>query len=691
MLRLFVLPLLIGYCFGQDPVKTSESLQGRGIDVEQKRQVREELSKNVPRGYALIIGVGTYQKLDPRQNLKYSENDARHIHDVLIGQESGSFEPENVRELIGPEATLAKITEALDGWLPSVATKNDRVVIYFAGHGFLADHQGYLAPYDVDPKRLKETAYSMEKLGEVVGKRIHSRWTVLFTDACHSGAITPETTPASINDGLAGINVNVLSLTASRKNESSFEDPELGFGVFTYYLWQGLRGQADRNKDGKVTANELVEYVRTNVYDHVTKRHQEQSPHENQDFDPQLVLAFNPGFVPQGGQTVHEGELVVESNKNGVEIFLDGKPVGVVNQDTPLRLPGISVGSHVVRGVKKGYDDDNQEIPVYPGRPTTVSIKIQFARVRKKAAVDQFNEGLKLYNKGSEKDCRQALPLFASAFAADPKYSEAAMYLGRTYQILYEDKEALQYLKKAVDLDPDFTEARISYASLLLDRGETAEAVRQLRQVLDRDPKNSLAHSHLSHAYFMLESFDKASGEALEAIRLDPSNSQAYLWKGDSLRARKKFDQGKQSYLEFLRISDFDPSLQEKIAYYLLSNPFSNAFALRRATERQIYRDQRNQAYFGLCNCEQVLGELDEAMKHCKKALAYDPQDPYSYFHLGVINLKLYNMQPAKSLLLASQTCLQKMLAINPELSESDAARQYLAVIDDRLKKFSNR
>src|SRR5215831_11494838 len=134
MLRLFVLPLLIGYCFGQDPVKSSENLQGRGIDVEQKRQVREELSKNVPRGYALIIGVGTYQKLDPGQNLKYSENDARHIHDVLIGQESGSFEPENVRELIGPEATLAKITEALDGWLPSVATKNDRVIIYFAGH-----------------------------------------------------------------------------------------------------------------------------------------------------------------------------------------------------------------------------------------------------------------------------------------------------------------------------------------------------------------------------------------------------------------------------------------------------------------------------------------------------------------------------------------------------------------------------
>ena len=543
MLRLFILPFLFSCCFGQDPGKGNENLQGRGIDVEQKRQVREELSKSVPRGYALVIGVGTYQKLDPSQNLKFSENDARHIHDVLIGQESGSFEPENVRELIGPEATLAKISEALDEWLPSVATANDRVVIYFAGHGFLADHKGYLAPYDVDPKRLKETAYSMEKLGEVVGKRIHSRWTVLFTDACHSGAITPETTPAAINDGLSGINLNVLSLTASRKAKSSFEIQELGFRfspTICGKAYARVRADHNRNKDGKVTANELVEYVRTNVYDHVTKRHQEQSPHENQDFDPQLVLAFNPGFVPQGGPTLHEGELVIESNKNGVEIFLDGKSVGVVNQDTPLRIPGISVGSHAVRGVKKGYDDDNQDIPVYPGRPTTVSIKIQFARVRKKAAVDQFNEGLKLYNKGSEKECREALPLFASAFAADPKYSEAAMYLGRTYQILYEDKEALQYLKKAVDLDPDFIEARISYASLLLDRGETAESVRQLRQVLERDPRNSLAHSHMSHAYFMLEAFDKASGRGVGSNPARPCQTPRLTFGRETACARRR-------------------------------------------------------------------------------------------------------------------------------------------------------
>ena len=40
---------------------------------------------------------------------------------------------------------------------------------------------------------------------------------------------------------------------------------ELGHGVFTYYLVQGLQGAADLNKDGIVTLQELYEYVEQQV------------------------------------------------------------------------------------------------------------------------------------------------------------------------------------------------------------------------------------------------------------------------------------------------------------------------------------------------------------------------------------------------------------------------------------------
>jgi len=45
----------------------------------------------------------------------------------------------------------------------------------------------------------------------------------------------------------------------------SIELPELGHGIFTYYLVEGLKGAADLNKDGIVTVQELYEYLEQQV------------------------------------------------------------------------------------------------------------------------------------------------------------------------------------------------------------------------------------------------------------------------------------------------------------------------------------------------------------------------------------------------------------------------------------------
>jgi len=54
-------------------------------------------------------------------------------------------------------------------------------------------------------------------------------------------------------------------MTASRPNEVSLEMAELGHGLFTYYLLQGLGGAADLNRDGIVSLQELYEYVEQEV------------------------------------------------------------------------------------------------------------------------------------------------------------------------------------------------------------------------------------------------------------------------------------------------------------------------------------------------------------------------------------------------------------------------------------------
>ena len=54
-------------------------------------------------------------------------------------------------------------------------------------------------------------------------------------------------------------------VTASATNEVSLELPELGHGLFTYYLTEGLKGAADLNRDGIVSLQELYEYVEQQV------------------------------------------------------------------------------------------------------------------------------------------------------------------------------------------------------------------------------------------------------------------------------------------------------------------------------------------------------------------------------------------------------------------------------------------
>jgi len=54
-------------------------------------------------------------------------------------------------------------------------------------------------------------------------------------------------------------------MTAARPTEVSIELPELGHGLFTYYLIEGLKGAADLNRDGIVTLQEVYEYLEQQV------------------------------------------------------------------------------------------------------------------------------------------------------------------------------------------------------------------------------------------------------------------------------------------------------------------------------------------------------------------------------------------------------------------------------------------
>jgi tetratricopeptide (TPR) repeat protein len=645
----------------------------------------------IPRSYALVIGISKYKNLPPDAQLQYPDQDAESVYTVLISPEGGQFPAENVHKLIDSQATLANIQHELETWLPSVTHADDRVLIYFAGHGFVSNGTAYIAPHDIDLKNIAGTAYPMEALGKDIGARINGKWKVLITDSCHSGAITPEADRSTVNRTLLDLDKSLFSITASRDREQSFESDKWGggHGIFTYYVVKGLEGEADTNGDGIVSADELAEYVHTNVRDATNAAQNPTS--ERGSFDPNMLLAYNPTHVTAANLPPPKyGTLVIETNMDGVEVFVDGQSVGVVNKAAALRLPGIVPGAHTVQAVHMGYEPDGpRQEEVYPGQETTVTVRILIARNRNHAAVEHFNKGIEFYNKGFELNYRMAAAEFESALAIDPKYSQAALYAGRAYNALYEDKKSLEYFKEAISIDPDYLEARSSYAGALLDAGDMDEAIRQLNVVTQRDPNSGMAFYLLSQAFARKSDYDDAIQAARQAIQLTPGNAEAHFWLAESLRQKNLAAEAEAQYSQYLALSNFDSGMAGKLNYYL-GGYLLGYGVKKRAAQTDIWKELRGQANTGLCDCEWLQKKFDSAIHYCQTALTFTPNDLFTNYRLGIIYSQQYNQSGSVALLAAARKHFENVIEQNPDANEADRSRKYVRNIDAVLAQQSS-
>ena len=681
------LALLAGLAvFGQ----VTDPLGSRDIKIKRVASP-SELGQQVrtPRGYALVVGIGNYKNLPNDESLKFSESDAEAVYRVLISPDGGRMEPENVKKLIGPQATLANIKDALENWLVKTAREEDRVIVYFAGHGLVDKGRGFLAPYDVNKNDIAATGYPMDKLGSVLGRDVKAAWKVLLTDACHSGKITPETSQEAVYEGLQKLPKNFLTLTSSRESEVSYEDPKLstGFGLFSYYLVQGWQGQADVDpRDGVITADELIDYVRNEVRAYARSKGVRQTPTERGDFPSEMWLGFSSDrrakLVNASMPQLNNGGLIVEVNLDEVEVYIDEKLIGKASPGKELRVPGLSAGPHVVKGVRMGYDPASKEVLVVPGQDATVSLRIQYKRNIKKSAQDLYDKGMEIYGRRkSESDLKQAADLFNKALKEEPRYSAAALGLCLTQQILQETEAGKKSCKKALDIDPDYVEARVQYGALLVESGDTSEAIRQLSEATARDTKNSQAFSHLSEAFLLAKSYEKAEEAAAKSIELNPRNSQGYLFRGDARRMQKKFQPALDDYKKYLEIDNFIAPVYQKVGVALIGFGLSH----RNAGQKRVFATQRSSAYFGMCGCEAELQNFLRAREYCEKAISNDKNDATSFYMLGTVFMDLFNRDNRKDYLVRAQESIQQALAINPDAEFAKDAKQNLVQIREFL------
>jgi hypothetical protein len=134
--------------------------------------------------YAFIIGVSDYE--DPLiPNLgEHPTRDATCLCNVLL--EKYLFEKENLNLLLNP--SRVEILKSFDR-LSRKITENDNLLIFFAGHGYYdrETNLGYWLPSDAESDFTANWIYNDVLVANL--KRIHSKHTLLISDACFSGSI----------------------------------------------------------------------------------------------------------------------------------------------------------------------------------------------------------------------------------------------------------------------------------------------------------------------------------------------------------------------------------------------------------------------------------------------------------------------------------------------------------------------
>jgi uncharacterized caspase-like protein/predicted transcriptional regulator len=232
----------------------------RGVQVTPKSApALDSLYQN---SYAVIIGINHYDKWP---SLEYAVNDAKAIEKRLkdLGFETTT--------LIEHSATRGNIVRILGDVLPRKVENNDRVVIFFAGHGQteeLADgsQMGYIVPVDADTRDLYSTAISMDQVRNF-SKRLKAKHVLYLMDSCYSGLGLTRSgaIPPSERDYLRKITTRKAHqmLTAGSKGEQSQE--EGAHGVFTKYVLEALDGAADRDEKGYITFSDMASYVKPKV------------------------------------------------------------------------------------------------------------------------------------------------------------------------------------------------------------------------------------------------------------------------------------------------------------------------------------------------------------------------------------------------------------------------------------------
>jgi formylglycine-generating enzyme required for sulfatase activity/uncharacterized caspase-like protein len=228
---------------------------------------------------ALVIANTEYQDASFAK-LTAPGKDAEEFAQVLREPEFADFD--DVQVLLNEEES--KIRRAIARFFVN-RQRDDLLLLYFSGHGMRNDQgQLFLAANDTEISILDATGIPADFVTHAMNNS-RSQRQLLILDCCNSGAFAHGSKSASalgksmgIANAFEGSGFGRVVLTATDATQYAWEgDTVIGNtqkSVFTLFLIEGLKGEADRDGDGRIHVDELYDYA----YEQVVRRTPKQTP-----------------------------------------------------------------------------------------------------------------------------------------------------------------------------------------------------------------------------------------------------------------------------------------------------------------------------------------------------------------------------------------------------------------------------
>lgn len=147
-----------------------------------------------------------------------------------------------------------------------IKPNKSNVYIYYAGHGAPGkEGDAYLVPTDTDSQTIEFTGYPLSTLYSNLGKLPAKSMTVIleacFSGGSQSGSLISKASPIVIQPKKTFIPNNIKVIAAGSEKQMASWEEDSSHSLFTKYFLKAMSGEGDTNKDGKVTDNELKEYL----------------------------------------------------------------------------------------------------------------------------------------------------------------------------------------------------------------------------------------------------------------------------------------------------------------------------------------------------------------------------------------------------------------------------------------------